>query len=180
MFFFSETDNLTFKPISLESAYLLVLKDNLKEAEAVFEALDSPRAKWGKSLIEIINGYLENYPTYFEIRNFFEIDLDFLLKNNKIEYAEQLLGATDFLIDINQEVYKFTARAMFENQLYNAAKKYLDKSKAIFYKDPELHFMYAKYFIHTGENTYAKYHLDECLKILPDYFPAKKLKESLV
>ena len=36
--------------------------------------------------------------------------------------------------------------------------------------------MYAKYFINTHEYSYANYHIDECLKILPDYYPAKKIK----
>lgn len=181
MFFFSEKNNdLTFKPISLECAYLLIIKDDLAGALKIFEALDSPRAKWGKILVEILKGYTEEFPSYFAIRNFLEIDLDFLLKNQKIDYVEQLLGALDFFAEINQESYKFAARVMFENKLFNASKKYLDKSKFIFYKDPELHFMYAKYFLHTHEYSQANYYIDECLKILPDYYPAKKLKNEII
>lgn len=180
MFFFSENNtDLTFKPISLECAYLLILQNDLEGASKIFRTIDSPRGKWGQLLIEILNGYTEVVPTYFAIRNFLEIDLDFLLKNNKINYVEQLLGAIDFFAEINQESYKFVARVMYENKLYNAAKKYLDKSKNVFYKDPELHFMYAKYFINSREYTYANYHIDECLKILPDYYPAKKLKTEI-
>ncbi len=181
MFFFSENNtDLTFKPVSIECAYLLIINDDLDGALKIFEAIDSPRALWGQVLIGILKGYTEIFPTYFSIRNFLEIDLDFLLKNNKIEYVEQVLGAIDFFAEMNQESYKFTARAMYENKLYNAAKKYLDKSKAVFYKDPELHFMYAKYFINTHEYTYANYHIDECLRILPDYYPAKKLKSEII
>lgn len=177
MFFFSEDINeINFKPISIECAYLLIIKDDLDGALKIFEALDSPRANWGRALIGIFKGYMEIFPAYFEVRNFLEIDLDFLLKNEKIDYIEQVLGSLDVLSEINQEAYKFVARVMFENKFYNSAKKYLDKSKSIFYKDPELHFMYAKYFILRNESTYARFHIDECLKILPDYFPAKKLK----
>lgn len=180
MFFFTENNtDLTFKPISLECAYLLIIKNDLDGAQKVFASIDSPRGKWGKVLVNLLKGYTEEFPSYFEIRNFLEIDLDFLLKNNKIEYVEQLLGAIDFLAEINQEAYKFTARVMYENKLFQAAKKYLDKSKNVFYKDPELHFMYAKYFIHTREYSQANYHIDECLKILPDYFPAKKIKSEI-
>lgn len=180
MFFFTENNtNINFKPISIETAYLLILKDDLDNAHNIFKSIDSPRAQWGIVLIDILKGYTENYPSYFDIRNFLEIDIDFLLKNDKINYVEQLLGAIDFFTGINQETYKFVARVMFENKLYNIAKKYLDKSKSIYYKDPELHFMYAKYFLYTHESTYAKYHIDECLKILPDYYPAKKLKNEI-
>ena len=40
-----------------------------------------------------------------------------------------------------------TAIVLYENKLYKAAREYLDKSKKIFYNDPELHFIYAKYYL---------------------------------
>ena len=88
MFFFSENNTvLTFKPISLECAYLLIIKDDLPGALKIFETIDSPRGKWGIFLINILNGYTEVFPSYFDIRNFLEIDLDFLIKNEKIDYV---------------------------------------------------------------------------------------------
>ena len=179
MFFFSNNNNQNITSGSLEHAYLAVLNDDLDSAKLVFSNIDSPRAKWGLIFVEILSGYLQNSPTYFEIRNFLEIDLDFLLKNNKIQYVEQFLGAADLLSNINQETFKYIARVMYENSLFNAAQKYMDKSKALFYNDPELHFMYAKFYIHERQFTKANHHIDECLKILPDYFPAKKLKETI-
>ena len=68
---------------------------------------------------------------------------------------------------------------MFENRLYKAAREYLEKSKDIFYKDPELHFLFAKYYIKTREYDLADFHLDECLNILPDYYPAKILQKEI-
>ena len=103
MFFFSKDFNKTFKPDSIEHAYLAILDDELDIAKSIFCNIDSPRANWGKTLTDILLGYLKNCPTYFEIRNFLEIDLDFLIKNEKIDYVEQLLGSLEFLIDINQE-----------------------------------------------------------------------------
>ena len=180
MFFFDENnDNLTFSSRSVEHAYVAILEDDLRVAQAVFESIDSPRAKWGKALVDILLGYVEKYPSYFEIRNFLEIDLDFLLKNKKIDYVEQLLGALEVLVSINQETYKYVARVMFENRLYKAAREYLEKSKNIFYNDPELHFIYAKFYLKSREYELADYHLDECLKILPDYFPAKALQREI-
>ena len=40
---------------------------------------------------------------------------------------------------------------MFENRFYKASREYLEKSKNIFYNDPELHFLFAKYYIKTRE-----------------------------
>lgn len=179
MFFFSKNCDINFKPRSLEHAYLAILEGDLVTAQAVFESLDSPRARWGKALVDILLGYIEQYPTYFEIRNFLEIDLDFLIKNEKIDYIEQVLGSLKLLIDINQETYKYVARAMFENRLYKACREYLEKSKDIFYNDPELHFLFAKYYIKTREYDKADFYLDECLNILPDYYPAKALQKEI-
>lgn len=180
MFFFSNnTDNLTLIPGSVEHAYLNILNDDLDTALVIFKTNDSPRALWGISLVEILQGYLKKYPTYFEVRNFLEIDVDFLLKNEKISYVEQFLGSLQLLSEINQETYKYIARVMFENRIYKASKEYMDKSRSIFYNDPELHFMYAKYYIKTRDYEKADFHLDECLKILPDYYPAKTLQKEI-
>ena len=96
---------------------LAILNNDLDTALQIFKKIDSPRALWGIALVNIINGYVEKYPTYFEIRNFYEIDLDFLLKNEKIEYIESILGALETLSSINQEIYKYTARVMLVNNL---------------------------------------------------------------
>ena len=175
MFFFGD-NTLDFKQRSIEQGYYLIINEDLISAQAVFASLDSPRSRWGKILCDILNGRMFEYPSYFEIRNFLEIDLDFLLKNEKIDYVEQLLGSLDILIKINQESYKYVARVMFENKFYNACYKYLEKSKDVFYSDPELHFMFTKYYLHLGDYIKANKHIVACLNILPDYFPAKKLQ----
>ena len=180
MYFFSKKNSdIVFNSNSLEQAYLAILGDDLISAKEIFLQVDSPRARWGRALIGILSGYLEFYPTYFEIRNFLEIDMDFLLKNEKLDYIELLLGSIDLLVDINQEVFKYTARVMFENKFYNAAKKYLDKSKDVFYKDPELHYLYAKYYYKMKDYEKADFYLDECLSVIPDYYPAITFQKEI-
>ena len=63
--------------------------------------------------------------------------------------------------------------------MYKVAREYLEKSKKVFYRDPELHFMYAKFYLKTREYELADYHLDECLNILPDYYPALALQKEI-
>ena len=178
-FFNSDCSNMEIRPDTLEHAYLSVLTEDLVTAGNIFFKIDSPRAKWGWSFVSILEGFLKDYPTYFQIRNFLEIDLDFLLKNNKIKYVEQFLGALDFLSTINQETYKFTARVMIENGLYSAGLKYMEKSKQIYYNDPELQFMFAKYYMSGHQYESAYYYINECLKLLPEYYPAQVMKQKI-
>lgn len=179
-FFFSDNcSELEITPNSIYHAYLAIINDNLDAAFDIFSKIDSPRAKWGKCLVSILKGFMTETPTYFEVRNFLEIDLDFLLKNKKIDYVEQCLGALDILSKINQETYKFVARVMLENKLYTSAIKYMDKSKQIYYNDPELHFMYAKYYTDVNKNADAYFYINECLKLLPSYYPAQQLKQRI-
>ena len=178
-FFFKNCSDIQIAPDSIEHGYLLILHNDLLKAKQVFAQIDSPRAKWGYLLCSILSGYLEKYPTFFQLRNFLEIDLDFLIKNEKIEYIEQFLGALDLLATINMETYKFTARVMFENNLHTLCLNYMEKSKSIHYKDPELHFMFAKYYLKMHEYEQAKYYINECAKILPDYYPIQILKNEI-
>ena len=175
-FFTDDCSKFEITPNSLYHAYLSILNDDLDSAYLIFSKSDSPRAKWGKILVSILRGFMSETPTYFEIRNFLEIDLDFLLKNKKIDYVEQCLGALDILSKINQETFKFAARVMLENKLFTSALKYMERSKQIYYNDPELHFMYAKYYMDLNRFSDAYFYINECLKLLPDYYPAKQLK----
>lgn len=180
-FFFFDVDysGLVITPNSINHAYLAILNDDLDAAQTVFSRIDSPRGKWGLSLVSILKGYMTIFPTYFGIRNFLEIDLDFLLKNEKIGYVELCLGALEVLASVNQETYKFAARVMLKNKLNTSALKYMERSKQIYYNDPELHFMYAKYYFDVNNFKDSYFYLNECLKLLPSYYPAILLKQRI-
>lgn len=179
MFFFDESIDKKIDFETIEYAYLCIVSDDLDAAQKIFLKIDSPRANWGKKLVDIIKGYVEIFPTYFEIRNFLEIDLDFLIKNKKIDYVEQILGSLDYLVEINQETYKYVGRVMYENRLYNSSIKYLEKSKKILYSDPELHFLLAKYYMNFRMYSEALFYINECIRILPEYYPARLLRQEI-
>lgn len=179
-FFYKDCSKLEIFPNSLEHAYLAILNDDLYKAQRIFSNLDSPRSKWGEVLTAIISdGYMTKRPTFFQIRNFLEIDVDFLLRNQKIDYVEQFLGALDIFSKINSQTYKFAARVMLENHLFSAAYNYMQQSKEIHYNDPELHYMLAKYFIKRNNYPQAYASIKECLNLLPDYYPAITMKEKI-
>ena len=178
-FFYPNCSDIKIIPNSLEHAYLCLLNNDLSSAKAIFSKIDNPRGIWGTILVSILEGYMEIFPTYFQIRNFLEIDLDFLLKNEKLDYIEQLLGALDIFADINQESYKFVARVMFENNLLSAAFNYMQKSKDIYYNDAELHFMLMRYYIKVHDFEQAYFYANECLQLIPDYYPALSMKQKI-
>ena len=180
MYLFTVKDDVIVTPGSLEHAYLAIISNDLGSAYEIFKLIDSPRGLWGISFVEILKGYLINMPTYMKIRNFFEIDLDFLVKNEKIEYIEYLLGSMEILALNNQEVYKYAARVMLENKFFDVAIKYMNLAKDANYKDPELHFMLSKYYIEKRDFISALNSINVCSEILPEYYPAKVLKKHII
>ena len=68
---------------------------------------------------------------------------------------------------------------MLENKLPSAALKYMEKSKQIYYNDPELQYMYAKYYMDNEQYRNAYFYINECLKLLPTYYPALVMKENI-
>lgn len=165
----------------LESGYCKLLSGKLEDALAIFKSLSDEdlRANWAVKLIGFINGRIVDLPSYFQIRNFLEIDLNLLIEAKKPEYIDNILGAADYLYEINPESYKFIARAMIYNNFHDVAFHYLKKAKEKFYYDPELHLMLANCYLKNNEKFLAKQSINNCLRILPNYFPARKLLETI-
>ena len=121
----------------------------------------------------------EGYPSYFELRNFYEIDLNLLLVNFQGEYVEEVCKYSDWLKTINPEIYKYTARVFLRNDYTDLGIYFLEKAKDYYYNDPELHYLIAEYFVSTKDYNKAQQYLTSCLKILPEYFPAINLQEKI-
>lgn len=172
--FFKENGNI------LEYGYCLILEGQLDKAEQVLRTIDSIRADWAVKLIPFMKGHVEILPTYFQIRNFLEIDINLLLLAKQTDSISYILGGADILYSVNCETYKYIARVMMNNGFYDIAKNYLKEGRSNTYNDPELHFMYCQYYIKNGEFDKALQSIQECLKILPEYYPAIKIKEALL
>ena len=162
----------------IEYAYALLLNDDLKLAESVIEPIDSIRADWLKKIIAIINGNIE-YPTYFQIRNFLEIDLTIFIKSGRIDYVNAILRLADVFQGINSETYKFLGRGLLKNDFPKESKIFLDRSLESYYNDVELHYLFVEYYIYIKDYDKAKKSALTCLKINPEYYPAKKISEEL-
>jgi tetratricopeptide (TPR) repeat protein len=163
----------------LEYAYCLILTGRYDDAAGVIYPLDSVRADWVRKLLPILKGEFKSYPTYFEIRNFLEIDLTMLIKAHQTDAVNNLLKIADIFQGVNNESYKLFGRGLLKNEFYKEAKIFLDRSLNEYYNDVELHYLFTEYYLALGHLGYAKRAAENCLKINPDYYPAKKTVKEL-
>ncbi len=165
----------------LELAYCKLLNDELKEAENLFSDLQDleTRARWGNMVTKILLEKQAPYPTYFDLRNFLEIDLNLLINYEKGEYVEEIIKYADMFSSVNPETYKYIGRVFLNNNLHSYGKFYLERAKTYFYHDPELHVMLGYVYEAEGKTERALNSIENCLRILPEYYPAKVLKRKL-
>lgn len=162
----------------VEAAYCCIILDNLEEARKLFEQVQQTdiRAHWGLFLIQLITGEISRQPTYFEVRNFLELDINILILYCKGDYVEKIIRYADFMAFYNPECYKFIGRVFWANNLIPAAKFFLRKAKDKLYNDPELHYLLAYIYYHNDKDfEKCKKSLETCLSLLPQYAPAKNL-----
>lgn len=163
----------------LELAYAYFLSGRLIDAQNAIITQDSIRCNWLRGLISLIKEGRMYSPTYFQVRNFLELDIDLLIRAQRADYLEKVLAYAPELTKINSETYKLIARVLFNNNLISLAKYYFDLYKNEVFYDPELHFMYAKYYILRKEYKEALYSINNCLHVMPKYNPALKLKSEI-
>lgn len=166
---------------TLECAYCFLFNEDLENAKFAFSQIkDSDvRAKWALFMISLIEGNIKEYPTYLQLRNFLEIDLNLLIHYFKGDYVEKIIRYCDFMFTINPEVYKFIGRVLYNNNLEQQALFFLEKAKSYFWHDPELHYLLAYIYYENNNKTEALKCIENCLDVLPKYFPAEDLKRKI-
>ncbi len=158
-----------------------LLQGNMENTKKIWKSIkeETPATLWGKSLLEFINLYVINVPTFFQIRAFLELDLDAILNANLINYAENIANGAHIFAKNNQESYKFIGRVFVNNKYFDLAKLYLNEAKNICYIDPEVHYLLAKCYIHEGDTEKATKSLKTSVEKGYGYYPAKKLLENI-
>lgn len=166
---------------AVEYGYCKLLEGDLETAKNLFKSSSyyDFRANWASKLVQFIDGNVQTLPTYFQVRNFLEIDLNLLIKAGQAQFVENIINASDIFFSVNQESYKFIARVMLSNNFDSIALHYLKKAKENFYYDPEMLYMLANCFLKKGEYKLALQYIESCLEVLPTYIPALKAKEKL-
>jgi len=170
------------KGYPLEAGYCYLILDKLDKAEKFFQQLKDydNRACWGLFLLQMIKNDIKSFPSYFQVRNFLELDLNILILYCKGDYIENVIRYADFMAYYNPECYKFIGRVFWANGFIPAAKLFLRKAKDKFYQDPELHYLLAYIAYYEDKDIpQCQKSLAACLELLPEYAPAKKLQELI-
>lgn len=165
-----------------EVAYCCLVLDETEKAEEFFNKAKTydNRACWGLFLLQMITGEIKSSPTYFQIRNFLELDLNILLLYCKGDYVESIIKYADYMAYYNPECYKFIGRVFWANGFIPAAKFFLRRAKDKFYQDPELHYLIAYIAYYEEKNLeQCQKSINTCLELLPEYAPAKNLQKIL-
>lgn len=164
-----------------QAGYCYIILDKLKEAQDCFNLVKDydTRAKWGLFILQLINDNIHSSPTYFQLRNFLEIDLGIFILYCKEKYVEKIIKYADFMAFYNPECYKFIGRAFWANKFMPAAMFFLRRAKDKFYQDPELHYLLAYIYYSENDIPQCKKSIKTCLEILPEYNPAKKLEQII-
>ena len=167
--------------LKLEAAYYELLNKNLPVAKKIFQSIQAEdiRAHWGYFITSLIGGKIEGYPSYFELRNFYEVDLQLFFTYYLGEYIEEICKYTDWLSTINPEIYKYTGRSFLKNQYTDIGIKYLEQAKEKFFNDPELHYLLAEVNMRLKKYPIALKDITNCLNILPNYYPAIEMQKKI-
>ena len=160
-------------------AYCKFLSGDMDDALVLLKLIQgiNPAVDWLLCFINIINCNNKEYPTYFQIRNFYEADLNMLFFYKNFDCIRKILIKADYLSRYNKEIYKYNARVFIDNNLPEKAILFLKKSLEIYYKDPEVHFMLAEVYYSQEKFKEAKTEYEKANNIAVRYFPAlNKLK----
>lgn len=159
--------------------YLLAGK--LEETRKIWKSIknDNPATLWGQSLLQFIDLYVVDIPTFFQIRCFLEVDLNDLIQAGQREYAENIMNGANLFARANSESYKFIGRVMVNNNYHEIAMYFLNQAKDICYVDPEVHFLIAKCYLNEQKKSSAIKSLETAIEKGYGYYPAKKLLAAI-
>lgn len=166
----------------LEEAYARLLSNDMAGAKVLFSFIKERdiRAHWALFMISLLEDNVQEYPSYFELRNFLEIDLNILITYYKGDYVEKIIRYADYMYTINPEVHKFIGRVLYNNGLVEQGLFFLNRAKSYFYHDPELHFMLGYIYFSQAKLDEAQNALENGLRVLPEYFPSENLLKKVI
>ena len=140
---------------------------------------DCPASDFGLCILDFIQLKEGKLPTFFQTRAQLEIYLNLFIENNLIEYAENLISSCDKFYMSNPEAYKFIARVLFSNGYCKLAITFCRKTLKLYYCDPEAFLILAQCHFLLGDLGEALDCVNRTIDMVPEYYPAKLLKNVL-
>ncbi len=158
----------------LACAYCKFLTGEISEAKVILVMLNntSPAANWLLSLISVLENNTEYQPTYFQIRNFYEQDLEMLFLYKQNSTIEKIINKLYYFENFNKEIYKYTSRVLFNNGYIKQAEVLIKKSLSLWYKDPETHFILGEIYSKEKKLKEAKKSYLKAIEVNCGYEPA--------
>lgn len=164
-----------------EEGYCYFYGGNKDKADRIWfsQKENSSLLNWARTFSGYVEKKEKSLPSFFQIRNFYEIDLDMLISLGFDSYAENLINSIQYFAYLNLEIYKLTARVLYNNNYYDFADKFLYAAKEYGDEDTELYVLDAQNNIAQNRYYSAIKSLEKALAISKDYIPAKNLLEKL-
>jgi len=165
-----------------EAGLSALLMGNINSTKLIWKEIKNPGfdTSWGLIILDIIEKKaFTKTPKYFQTRAFLEVYLNLFLENELYDWADSIINAYKFFTKANAEVPKFIARVLSSFGYFELTHEFADIAKKICYYDHEIHYIEAEMYFMENKFEMAKTAISETLKIAPDYFPAKRLKEII-
>ena len=159
----------------------LLLKDE-KKANYYWQKSKtySPASQWGLVILDLIHLKTPSKkPSFFQTRAQLEIYINLFIKNDLIEWAQNIISMNDFFFESNPESYKFIARALYSNGYFDLAITFCKKTLKLFYSDPEAFLILSQCYYLIGNLGEALDCINRVNAIVDDYFPAIIFKQIL-
>ena len=166
--------------------YCKFLNAKLGEAKVILNeyAFSSSFSDWILKLINVINDNYSNPPTYFQIRNFYEQDLEMLYLYKRYSFINKIISKSKYFGNFNMEIYKYNGRFLYNHNYNEDAVKFLKKSLDIYYKDPETHFILGGIYEKSKDKESAIKSYKKSIEVNGEYYPAlkriKELEENII
>ena len=160
-------------------AYCKFLKGEFAEGYKILSDIkeQSSFCHWLICIIEIFLNKKENIPTYFQIRNYYEQDIEMLFLYKRDKEIGNILNFSQYISNFNMEIFKYNGRIMLNHGFNEIAERFLKKSLDVCYNDPETHYLLGELYIKTNRIQLAKESFNKCIKVNNGYYPAEiKLK----
>lgn len=155
-------------------AYTHFYKNEIKKAFEISNKIknNSSASHWLNTICALLLSDENELPSYMQIRNFYEQDLEMAFMYGNKDLIEKILKLVGNLQSINGEVYKFSGRVLLNNNEDFFAEIYLKRSLNIFYGDPETHYLLGEIYEKQGFIEKAITSYQKATQSNRDYYPA--------